>query len=117
MVDQKEIPVDVVPLNRVDTESGLHEPRQESILSITSTAQDHPTITSQPSWVTVVKKTSTNTSSSTRSTSAKAVQSKVEIPVTAKTNVTSQDFGKLFKKIEELEKRLAGTGYVTLTAT
>ena len=126
LVDQKEIPVDVAPLNQVDSAAGRNEPRQDSDLSIETTAQssDHPSITSttsNPSWVTVVKKTSTNigsaTGSSTRSTSAKAVQSKVEIPITAKTYVTSQDFGRLFKIVEDLGKKVAGTGYVTQTAT
>ena len=114
MVDQNTIPGDSAPPNQVDSVSGLNEPRQVSSLSSTSTAQDvliTPKITPtppKPSWVTVCKNTTTNATRS--STSSKAVstagQSKAEMPITTRTDKTSVDFGKIFKKLEALEKKI-----------
>ena len=88
----------------------LHEPGQDSNKSIVQT--DHPK--DRPSWVTVATKT-TNATTTTRSTSAKAassaVNSNAETRITAKTEATSSEFGKIFKKLEEIDKKIAGKSY------
>ena len=123
VVDQKTIPVDEAPLLQVDTVARLHEPSQVSNLEVKTTAQskDHPSITPippKPSWVTVAKRTTTN--ATTRSTtSSKAAlsedRSTAETQITARTQKTSTDFGKIFKKLDEpdakLEKTMNEKGY------
>ena len=117
VVDQNKIPVDDAPLLQVDTVTGLHEPSQVSSLEVKPTAQDvliTPKITPtppKPSWVTVCKNTTTNATRS--STSSKAVstagQLKAEMPITTRTDKTSLDFGKIFKKLEEMDKKIERT--------
>ena len=89
-------------------------PIQAPIQDHKSTAHnDQPPDQDRPSWVEVTKKTTTNAStrSAPSSGSATPPKLKVEIPISAKTETTSNDFGKLFKRIEDLEKKVAKNGY------
>ena len=102
----------VVGQNIPSSELGLRETQQDS----KTTAPDHPpNQIDKACWVTMAKKTTTNTTSSAPATSAKAVsaaaKSNAEMRIAAKTETTGSEFGKLVKKVEELEKKLAGKGY------
>ena len=113
VLDQNEVTGVIAPLSQVESSvAGLHEPCQASNLGNKTIAQrkDHPKITSPPSWVTVAKRTTTNATTTRSATSAKPDKN-AETRISTKTEVTGSDFGKLFKKIENIEKRLAEKGY------
>ena len=115
LVDQNTPQGHLAPLPQVDSEGGLHEPAQGSRLEDYTTAQskkDQPP-DHKPSWVEVTKKTTTNASTirSAPSSSVTSPKPNAEMHISARTETTGNDFGKIFKRLADLEKKVAKGGY------